>query len=92
MDLRLVGFFRANDSEQEPIIYEVSGLPVDDHCIIGYAGERDGMKKWHLHWYRSWTASPQAVPLPDALYDSPREALSAVEEIESRRPGRAVVS
>jgi hypothetical protein len=85
LDLQLAGWFPADGSGEAPVFYTVNGLPLDDYCVIDYAGSIEGRRKWRLHLYRNCTAEPESIPLPDELYGSPQEALRAVKEIEHAR-------
>jgi hypothetical protein len=78
MNLRLIGWTRTNDEPIEPILYSVSGLTPDDHCIVGYAGIGDDDKpKWALNWYRGG----QRV-VPESFHDSPEDALETLCELK----------
>jgi hypothetical protein len=78
--LKLLGNIRTlPDGPEEPILYAVTGLPSEDMCIVGYAGRGfDGKRKWYLHWYRN----AQRISSPDVVYDSPDEALKAMEDLQ----------
>jgi hypothetical protein len=79
--LKLIGCFRDLPyGDREPILYSVTGLSPDDVCIIGYAGRGfDGKRKWYLHWYRNTERLSNA----DVLYDTPEDALKAMEELQT---------
>jgi hypothetical protein len=68
---------------QKPVLYEVGGLPVGDRCVIGYAGKREGKRKWRYSYWRNWYANPERMPQPDKLYDSPEDARYAAVEAAS---------
>jgi hypothetical protein len=63
---------------EEVTLYAISGLPPDDSCIVGCAGEGlDGKK----HWYLRWERSGNQLATPEAAYASPQDALKAVAKL-----------
>lgn len=78
MHLRLIGWFRevSSDEPKRYILYTASGLPEGKSCVIGDAGLGfDGKHKWYAHLYGSGKVIENLGP-----YDSPGDALQAVEE------------
>lgn len=77
--LNPIGTFAAQ-GDIETILYSVTGLSPDDMCVIGYAGrDFDGKRRWSLTWYRN----AKRLSDPDVLYDSPEDALKAVEKLQT---------
>ena len=75
-----VGEAIENKEDQKPAAYLVKGLPGDDHCLICYAGQNEERRsQWSILWYRN----AHKVASPESTFDSPEDALLAVQEILS---------
>lgn len=65
---------------KEPIGFRVTGLTLDDHAFVHYAGGQSGKRKWDARWFQSGEKIFES-----GLFDSPQEALASMEKFRSEK-------